>query len=64
MPKKNRHMPLRITDQFMTEIDDFRRIQSDLPTRAEAVRRLVELGLRVAKEARENAGKSGKKSAA
>jgi hypothetical protein len=36
---------MRVSDQFIATIDDWRREQPDLPSRTEAVRRLVELGL-------------------
>jgi hypothetical protein len=34
-------------DELLSGIDDWRRKQPDLPSRAEAIRRLVELGLKV-----------------
>ena len=36
---------LRLPADFFKPIDDWRRKQEDLPSRAEAIRRLVELGL-------------------
>ncbi len=53
----NRCMPLtndkvfqmRATAEFLRRIDDWRRTQPDLPSRAEAVRRLTELGLTASK---------------
>ena len=36
---------MRVSDQFLRTIDDWRRKQPDLPSRAEAVRRLVDAGL-------------------
>jgi hypothetical protein len=38
---------LRIPDDFFRDIDAWRRKQPDIPSRAEAIRRLVELGLKV-----------------
>jgi hypothetical protein len=38
---------LRIPADFFQAIDSWRRRQEDLPSRAEAIRRLVELGLKV-----------------
>ena len=38
---------MRATDSWLHRVDDWRRKQPDLPSRAEAIRRLVELGLRV-----------------
>lgn len=37
---------MRVTPAWLEEIDDWRRTQKDLPSRAEAIRRLVEMGLR------------------
>jgi hypothetical protein len=37
----------RIPDDFFQNIDAWRRKQEDLPSRAESIRRLVELGLKV-----------------
>jgi hypothetical protein len=37
---------MRVEEDFFTSIDEWRREQPDLPTRAEAVRRLVEQSLR------------------
>jgi hypothetical protein len=36
---------VRLPDGLRTAIDDWRRRQQDLPTRSEAIRRLVEIGL-------------------
>lgn len=38
---------MRWQESVLAEIDDWRRQQPDLPSRAEAIRRLVELGLKV-----------------
>lgn len=48
------HMPLehdkqfqmRASEAFLKALDDWRRKQSDLPSRAEAIRRLVEIGIK------------------
>lgn len=37
---------VRLQPELMGLIDDWRRQQADLPSRAEAIRRLVELGLK------------------
>jgi metal-responsive CopG/Arc/MetJ family transcriptional regulator len=42
---------LRIPPEFLKDVDNWRRRQEDLPGRSEAIRRLVELGLK-AKEKR------------
>jgi hypothetical protein len=41
-----RHLHVRVTDDFLVLIDDWRRKQPDMPNRTEALRRLVELGRR------------------
>jgi hypothetical protein len=40
---------VRVTRDALQMIDDWRRKQGDLPGRPEAIRRLVELGLKVKK---------------
>lgn len=45
---------LRLSDDLARQIDDFRRQQADIPTRSEAIRRLVERGLTVTGPARAN----------
>jgi hypothetical protein len=53
MDDKPRPYQMLATESFWKKIDDWRRQQEDLPSRAEAIRRLVDLGL----EARKPAGK-------
>jgi len=38
---------VRTTDSWLHRVDEWRRKQPDLPRRAEAIRRMVELGLNV-----------------
>jgi hypothetical protein len=38
---------MMVDREWMEAIDEWRRAQPDLPSRAEAIRRLVELGLKV-----------------
>jgi hypothetical protein len=38
---------VRLQPELAKPLDDWRREQADLPSRAEAIRRLVELGLKV-----------------
>jgi len=40
-------LQVRADRKFVEILDDWRRKQPDLPSRAEAIRRLVELGLKV-----------------
>jgi hypothetical protein len=42
----NRPFQMRAPDDWWRDIDDWRRLQPDLPTRAEAIRRLVAKGLK------------------
>ena len=37
---------LRLTDEFIAKVDAWAVLQSDEPVRSEAIRRLVELGLK------------------
>ena len=41
---------MRTTEEFLRRVDDWRRGQEDLPSRTEAIRRLVEIGLRTTAE--------------
>ncbi len=36
---------MRTNEDFLRRVDDWRRVQVDLPSRAEAIRRLVSIGL-------------------
>lgn len=36
---------MRVSEEFLRRLDDWRRHQTDLPARAEAIRRLIEAGL-------------------
>jgi metal-responsive CopG/Arc/MetJ family transcriptional regulator len=37
---------MRVTEEFLRTIDDWRRKQPDLPSRAESIRRLVEQAIK------------------
>jgi hypothetical protein len=41
---------MRVSDSFLRMVDDWRRGQLDLPSRAEAIRRMVELAINVEKK--------------
>jgi hypothetical protein len=41
---------MRVSEQFLRTVDDWRRCQTDLPSRAEAIRRLVELATKIKKK--------------
>jgi hypothetical protein len=43
-------LQMRSTEEFIRRIDDWRRAQDDLPSRSEAIRRLVDLGLKASQE--------------
>jgi hypothetical protein len=43
---KDSTLQMRVSKDFLKSIDDWRRKQADLPSRAAAIRRLVELGLK------------------
>ncbi len=50
MAKLDQRIQLVASNDFSQVIDEWRRTQSDLPSRSEAIRRLVELGLRYERE--------------
>jgi hypothetical protein len=50
MERKPTRFELRLPPELGDAIDEWRRGQSDLPPRAEAARRLIELGLEAAKQ--------------
>jgi hypothetical protein len=41
---------MRVSDDFLRTVDDWRRGQIDLPSRAEAIRRMVELAAKMKKK--------------
>jgi hypothetical protein len=43
---QDRPFQMRVSEQFLRTVDDWRRSQTDLPSRAEAIRRLVELAIK------------------
>jgi hypothetical protein len=47
---QDRLFQMRASEQFLRVVDDWRRSQTDLPSRAEAVRRLVELAAKIKKK--------------
>jgi len=49
MERKPTRFELRLPPELGDQIDEWRRLQPDLPARAEAARRLIELGLEVSK---------------
>jgi uncharacterized protein len=46
MDEKTERFEMRAPSSFLKTIDDWRRKQPELPSRAEAIRRLVEIGLK------------------
>jgi hypothetical protein len=42
---QDRPLQMRVNDEFIRTIDGWRRKQPDLPSRTEAIRRLVEMAL-------------------
>ena len=47
--ENDQRFEMRVSEEFFRKLDDWRRKQPDLPGRAEAIRRLVELALIVEK---------------
>lgn len=43
--KKDQRIPIMMTASEVGRVDEWRRNQPDLPSRAEAIRRLIEIGL-------------------
>ena len=43
---KDATFQMRVSEAFLKSIDDWRRKQPDIPGRADAIRRLVEMGLK------------------
>ena len=41
---------MRFSDEFLAEIDEWRRYEADLPVRSEAIRRLIEIGLKTRRQ--------------
>lgn len=50
MEKLDQRIQLVASSEFSKTVDEWRRTQSDLPSRSEAIRRLVDLGLRFERE--------------
>jgi metal-responsive CopG/Arc/MetJ family transcriptional regulator len=50
MERKTTRFELRLPPELGDEIDGWRRTQQDIPSRAEAARRLIELGLEAARQ--------------
>ena len=44
--KKDQSFQMRVDQPFLDQLDEWRRKQSDIPSRAEAIRRLVALALK------------------
>jgi hypothetical protein len=51
-PKLDQRLQLVTSKAFVVAVDDWRRKQPDLPSRSEAIRRLVELGLEASAKAK------------
>ena len=48
---------MRTSEEFLRAVDDWRRQQPDLPSRAEAIRRLVGVGLKASSKKSQVQGK-------
>jgi hypothetical protein len=46
---QDRPFQMRVSEAFLRTVDDWRRAQTDLPSRAEAIRRMVELAAKMKK---------------
>ena len=47
---QDRPFQMRVSDDFFRTVDEWRRGQADLPSRAEAIRRMVELAGKMKKK--------------
>jgi hypothetical protein len=48
---RDQRLEIRVDEEFLARLDDWRRQQPDLPPRARAVRQLVEMALRAESDA-------------
>jgi|HubBroStandDraft_4_1064222.scaffolds.fasta_scaffold1283362_1 hypothetical protein len=55
----DRVFQMRASEEFLRQIDDWRREQPDLPSRAEAIRRLIEAGLKTTQVSHSGGGNPG-----
>lgn len=51
---KNALLQMRVSEEFVRQVDDWRRHQEDIPTRGEAVRRLLLIAFDVEKKKRKD----------
>jgi hypothetical protein len=51
---QDRPFQMRVSEAFLRTVDDWRRDQVDLPSRAEAIRRMVELAAKMKKKTDSN----------
>lgn len=47
---QDRPFQMRVSEDFLRTVDDWRRRQTDVPSRAEAIRRMVELAAKMKKQ--------------
>jgi hypothetical protein len=43
--RKGRPFMMRVDDEFIAKVDEFRRMQADLPDRTDAIRRMVDMAV-------------------
>ena len=55
-PRRTQDRPfqMRVSEHFLRTVDDWRRGQTDLPSRAEAIRRMVELAAKMKRKPETN----------
>jgi hypothetical protein len=58
---KTDRLEMRVDDAFLKRVDDWRRTEPDIPSRSEAIRRLVEFGLASQMDVDANANRLVKK---
>ncbi len=47
--EQSERLQMRVSKNLLKKVDGFRRTQDDLPNRSEAIRRLIEAGLKMEK---------------
>jgi hypothetical protein len=52
----DRPFQLRVSEEFLRKLDEWRRQQPDIPSRAESIRRLIEMGMKMPKHGAPSGG--------
>jgi hypothetical protein len=52
----DRPFQMRVSEEFLRKLDEWRRQQPDIPSRAESIRRLIEMGMKMPKHGAPSGG--------